>query len=306
MKKILCICLSLFMTVSLFAEGRTFKKLGRYTDVEVMNITWMGIRIKHSKGNCYLKAKDISSLSKADQQLLEKEIAIWKQKLEKHNRRVDAKKKNKDEQEKELNDFLAQLPKMNTKTICNWFQQNIGTTPYEADFKVKFFTTYGFAKNKHKVMNECSKRLLSLDMEDFNALKDKCEGEPISAINRIVKSKLGVPFTTAKGIHPDFSENLRIRYVWIPKNERAKFVKALKDKMTKEALCCFCGKEKSLKAGSYGNCCKDKVCKKCDKALIDTNDKNNKDKLCADCKAGGSGGDDEPVTGGDGDGGAPM
>ena len=295
MKKILCICLSLFMAVSLFAEGRTFKKLGKYTDVEILNITWIGIRIKHSTGNLYLKAKDISSLPKADQKLLENEIAIWKQKVEKHNRRVDAKKKNKEEQEKELNEFSAQLPKMNTKTICNWFQKNIGTTPYGSDFKVKFFTTYGYAKNKHKVWNDCSKRLMALDLEDFNALKDKCEGESsIAAINGIIKSKIGVPFTTPKGIHPDFSENLRVRYVWIPKNERVKFVKDLSSKLK----CNFCKKEQVMASKSYCKTCQPKVCTKCDNALIDDKDKNNKDKVCAECK-GGSGGD----AGGDNSGG---
>ena len=306
MKKILCICLSLFMLVSLFAEVRSFKKLGRYTDVEIVNITWLGIRIKHSAGNCYLKAKDISSLPKADQKLLENEIAIWKKKLEKHNRRVNVKKQNKEEQENELKDFLAQLPKMNTKTICNWFQKNIGTTPYESDFKVKFFTTYGYAKNKHKVWNDCSKRLTALDLEDFNELKEKCGGESsIAAINGILKKKIGVPFSTPKGIHPSFTENLRIRYAWIPKKERANFVKDLSSKLK----CSFCKKEQTIASKSYCKTCQPKVCTKCDNALIDDKDKNNKDKVCADCKGGGDAGG-ESSGGGDAgggfDGGDPM
>ena len=303
MKKIICFCLSFFMFITIFAEGRTFKKLGRFTDVKIVNITWMGIRIKHSKGSCYIKDRD---LSKAEKELLKKELGVWQEKLAKHNRRVQSKKQNRAEQEKELDVFLKQLPKMNTKAICNWFQKNIGTTPYEPDFKVKYFSAYGFAKNKHNVMNACTKRLTALDLTDFNALKGKCESEPISKVNGIIRGKIGVPFTVGKEIHADFAENLRLRYVWVPKNERAKFVKALKTKLTKEGKCCFCGKEASIKPGSYGKCCQAKVCTKCDKALADEQDKDKKEKLCADCKGGGAGGEGGGGDAGPGDLPPPM
>ena len=294
MKKILCVCLSLFMIVTLFAEGRTFKKLGRFTDVKIVHITWKGIRIKHSKGSCYIKDKD---LSKPEQQLLAKEIGVWKEKLAKHDRRVNAKKQSRAEQEKELDAFLKQLPKMNAKAICNWFQKNIGTTPYEPDFKVKFFSTYGFAKNKFKVMDACTKRLISIDVADFNALKEKCEPEPIAKINGIIRAKIGVPFTVGKEIHTDFAENLRVRYVWVPKNERAKFVKALKAKLDLESKCSICHKNPAIVDGGYGKCCEAKACTKCKKALADPQDKDKKDKLCLDCK-GSASGDMEGSAGG--------
>ena len=284
MKKILCICLSLFMIGSLFAQSRKFEKLGRYTDVEIVNITWMGIRIKHSKGNCYLKEKDIAALSAADKQKVEAEINVWKQKAAKHNRRTDVKAKNKADQEKELDSLKSELPKMNTKKICDWFQKKIGTTPYMSDFEVKFFTAYGLAKNKHNIMNACKKRLETLDQEDFSALKEKCEGEPIAKVNGIIKSKIGVPFSTPKGRHPDFSENLRRRYRWVPAKDRVAFGKSLIKQLDEESKCCFCKKERPLAPNKYCKTCQPLVCSKCNSELVDPKDKDKKDKTCEKCQ----------------------
>ena len=284
MKKILCICLSLFVIGSIFAQGRKFERIGRFSNVVVLNITWKGIRIKHSNGSYYLQEKDITALSAADKKLLKEEIEVWKQKAAKHNKRTGVKAKNKAEQEKELDSLLSQLPDMKTKNICNWFQKRIGTTPYMKDFELKFFTAYGLAKNNHNVMNACKKRLESLDLDDFTALKEKCDGEPIVKINGIVKSKIGVPFSTQKGKHPDFTENLRRRYLWVPAKARNEFVKALNKQWEEESKCCFCKKEKPEAPNKYCSSCKLLLCSKCKSELVDKEDKDKKDKMCKKCQ----------------------
>ena len=295
MKKFLCFCLLTFMIAAVFAEGQTFEKLGKYKEVKVVNITRLGIRIKHSQGSCYITDKH---LSKNEQKLLEKELKIWREKLEKYNIRRGAQKKNRAAQEAELAAFMKQLPKMNIKAINTWCQHNIETSPYKSDFKLKFFTTYHFAKNNKQAWKACEKRLIELDTKDFNDLKTKCLGGMLSAADGLLKRKIGVPYRHKNGIHPSFSENLRVRYLWVPKNTRNAFIAALNKKMKEESTCCFCKKEKSIKPGGYCVKCKPKVCTKCDKALVEGNEKDNKEKICSSCK-------EEAAGGGDGGGDAP-
>ena len=102
-----------------------------------------------------------------------------------------------------------------------------------------------------------------------------------SAANAILKKKIGVPYG-----HPNFTENLRNRFVWVPAGLRSKFISDMKNKAAKEKICSICGKEPSLSPGGFGKNCAAKVCTTCKKALA-----IEKEKQCEECKAGGNGGD---------------
>ena len=121
MKKTIGIILSWFLVTLLFAqEQRVFEKLTKrnHKNVKIESITWKGIRIRYPEGNRdrarYITDKDLSA---AEQKLLAEELKIWKQKMEKRNRRLNVKNQFKKNQEDELKDLVAKLPKMDRKAI---------------------------------------------------------------------------------------------------------------------------------------------------------------------------------------------
>ena len=282
MKKMICFVLSVLLISSVYAqdENRTFEKLTKYKyeNVTIEGITWKGIRIRHSKGNRYITDKDLTA---EDKKLLEKELKIWKEKLEKRNRRTSVRNRNRTDQEAELKELQKALPKMNSRAISNWFQTRIGTNPYKKEFKTKYFSAYAYAKNARTVMAACEKQLRTLETAEFNKMVESCLAGSVSAANGILKKKIGVPYT-----HANFTENLRNRFVWVPANVRNGFIREMNNRAKKEKICCFCGKEPSLTPGGYGKNCAAKVCTTCKKALA-----VEKEKQCEECKAGGSGGD---------------
>lgn len=285
MKKMLCIALFVCCSVMLLAEeGKVFAVLTKYKykNVKIEGITWKGIRIRHDKGNRYITDKDLTA---ADKDLLKDELEIWRGKVEKHNRRTSVRTNARAEQEKELKDLLTKLPKMNSKTVCSWFQQRIGATPYDKDFQSKYFSSYAYAKNSRAAMKAVELRMKAIDSAEFNKMKDACLGGSIAQANRILKKRIGASYE-----HPSFTENLRMRFIWVPANVRTAFVNSLKKMAAQEKICCFCKKEPSLKPGSYGKNCSAKVCTKCQKNLVE--DPKAKEKICESCKAEGDAGGD--------------
>lgn len=288
MKKTIGIILSLFLVTLLFAqEQRVFEKLTKrnHKNVKIESITWKGIRIRYPEGNRdrarYITDKDLSA---AEQKLLAEELKIWKQKMEKRNRRLNVKNQFKKNQEDELKDLVAKLPKMDRKAISKWFQDRIGTNPYRKDFQAKFFKNYEYAKNCRAAMKSCETRLLAIDKAEFDKMKEECLAVPVSKANGILKRKVGAAFN-----HPGFYDSLRTRFVWVPVKERKNFVAAMNKKLEEEKKCCFCKKEPSLTPGSYGKNCSALVCTKCKKNLVDDKDSKSKEKVCSDCKEGAEG-----------------
>ncbi|MBR2440193.1 MAG: hypothetical protein IKB25_08375 [Lentisphaeria bacterium] len=291
MKKLLCVVLLAFWGMMLLAdEGRTFETLTKYKykNVRIEGITWKGIRIRHDKGNRYITDKDLTA---ADKDLLKKELEIWRGKAEKHNRRNSVRSGARAEQEKELKALQTQLPKMNGKAVCNWFQPRIGATPYDKDFRSKYFSAFAYAKNGRAVMKAVEARMRAIDTEEFNKLKDACLGGSVAQANSVLRKRIGAAYE-----HPNFTENLRMRFIWVPVNVRTAFVNSLKEMADQEKICCFCKKEPSLKPGSYGKACSAKVCTKCQKNLVEKADANSKEKICESCKAEADGGGGDEVA----------
>ena len=135
MRKFLSLVLVCCFAV-LFGAGKEFEKLGKYTGVKIVGITWKGIRITHADGNCYITDKDLSA---EEQELLAQELKSWREKAAKHQKRVSVHSKSRVAQEKELQDFMKKIGRMTMKDICKWFRDKIGCDPYSQNFQSTFY-----------------------------------------------------------------------------------------------------------------------------------------------------------------------
>lgn len=292
MKKLLCIIFLFCMSLTVFAEARQFDVLTKhkYQNVKLDGVNWRGIRIRHSKGSRYITDKDLTAKEK---ELLKEELEIWQDKLEKHNRRYGGRKKIIEAKTKELQDLQKNLPKMNRNQIGNWFQMRIGTNPYKKDFKSKYNANYMSVRVAPAVLKACEARLRTLDTADFKKMADECLSKTSTQANGILKRRVGAAFN-----HTNFTDSLRLRFLWVPLKDRNDFIKKMNTKIKEEKICCICKKEPSLTLGGYGKICAASICSKCKKELV--KDKNSKEKICETCKAAESGG-----AGGEGAPGAP-
>lgn len=288
MKKNLFLLLLFCVGLALFAEdARRFDVLTRhkYKDVKIDGITWRGIRIRHSSGNRYITDKDLTADEK---KALSKEIEIWKDKLERHNRRYGGRKKIIEQRSKELMDLQKNLPKMNRNQICKWFQDRIGTNPYKNDFKSSYNTAYLSVRSAPAVMRSIEARLRTIDTADFKKMAGECLSKTTAQANGILRRRVGAALN-----HPNFTENLRVRFVWVPLNERNAFVNKMLAKEKAEKICYICKKNPSISAGSYCKACAAKICTKCKKNVVD---EKSKEKVCKKCQDEASGKKDAPKS----------
>lgn len=216
MKKWVLFVLFVSFGMALFAEdGRTFEVLTKhkYQNVKIDGVTWKGIRICHSEGNCYITDADLSS---SEQKLLKNELKSWKTKLSKHNRRYGNRKKLLLEREDELMKLRLELSGMGRNEIGAWFQKRIGTDPYQKDFKTKFDAAYASVKCAPSILKDCEARLSKIEAAEFKKMEEVC-----------LKKYKEDNFKEWVGVgpaHPSFAENLQIRFPRIPAETRVKFI----------------------------------------------------------------------------------
>lgn len=253
MKKLIGICLLCLLACVVMADEKVFPQLGKYKNVRVTGITWVGIRIVHSDGNCYITDKDLNEKEKA---LLQDELESWREKAEKHQKRKAIQDKYKAQQEKDLQDFIKRVPKMSAKDIVQWFGQRIGTNPSRRDCKEKFFLKYSYAGNASKAWTACDKRLEQLDTANFNKLTAKCSAaKNMAAVNSILKREVGAAYGT-----PAFLDRLNARFPWA--KGKGAFMTSLANKIKAEKAaaeaakkCSKCKKNPPVKPGGTCKSC---------------------------------------------------
>ena len=273
MRKLLSLVLVCCFAV-LYSAGKEFEKLGNYTSVKVVGITWKGIRITHSGGNCYITDKDLSA---EEQKLLEQELKSWREKAVKHQKRVKVQSKSRVAQEKELQAFMKKIGKMSMKDICKWCRDKIGCDPYDPNFQSTFYEKYNFAGNSKKAMEACMRRLTAIDNADLKKLQTSCMAGDMKAANRVLQKALKVNFGPEGNQLQKFTAALNMRFPWA--TQKKAFINALKAKDKKERMCVVCKKKPAKKPGGI---CDDANCKKCTKCK--KKDSPTPGGLCDECK----------------------
>lgn len=219
MKKFFIIFWIIIITSAAFAKE--FPQLGKFKNVKVTGITWMGIKIKHSGGSCYITDKDLSA---EEQKLLEQELKEWETKAAKHARRKNLTDDVRKKQESILKEFLLSVPKMSEDEISDWCTKHIRTTPFDQNFQSSFFKKFNYAGNAKEAIDACITRLRSLETIEFLEIADACRKKKPEELPDFILQETGISL-----MDPVFPDRISYLFPWVESQIKKDFLNYLKE-----------------------------------------------------------------------------